>query len=471
VNQRIPDQVREALTPEDLNWWYGDQPRQHNTMAMLMLLDRPPDSEHLRASAFRAVEAVPRLGQRIVDAPFDLALPRWETDPTFDLEFHLRRYSLHAGVTPENELAELFHAIGPIYERPFDQTRPLWELIEIDRPEGRSALFCRLHHSIADGVGANAVLAALTDAEREADFSPPPRDPVPGAWPEPSFGEVMGRALRDRLEDESGRARGFRRMIGDWLREPDRMMELMRGGAQLGSILENTSSAHMRTYGRARRLGGLAVRFEPLLEARKRFGGSTVELLLTGIAGAMGEWHRSAGRGDAETVLTTVPVNLRARDDQGFASDVGNKLTALMLHLPIAERDVMRRFRMIRELVREQSESPAVDAFPLLSHLLAILPRQVHRAAVLASGSSMDLIVTNIPGIPVTRFIAASEITAAYPIAPTVPHCPVSVALYGYRDSLFIGLDADGTAMPDLSDFSRMLERSFEELVDVADGE
>ncbi len=87
---------------------------------------------------------------------------------------------------------------------------------------------------------------------------------------------------------------------------------------------------------------------------------------------------------------------------------------------------------------------------------------------MLASGSAMDLIVTNIPGIPVTRFIAGAEITAAYPIAPTVPHCPVSVALYGYRDQLFIGLDADGTAMPELDTLSGMLKRSFEELVGLA---
>ena len=40
------------------------------------------------------VEAVPRLRQRVVDAPFDLALPRWEDDPTFDLAFHVRRYAL-----------------------------------------------------------------------------------------------------------------------------------------------------------------------------------------------------------------------------------------------------------------------------------------------------------------------------------------------------------------------------------------
>jgi hypothetical protein len=143
-------------------------------------------------------------------------------------------------------------------------------------------------------------------------------------------------------------------------------------------------------------------------------------------------------------------------------------MTAIMLRLPIAERDPRKRFELIHQLVEAQTNNPAVDVFPIFSHVLAALPRRIHRAAALASGSVMDLIVTNIPGIPVPRFVGGSEIIAAYPIAPTVPHCPVSVALYGYRDQLFIGLDADGTAMPELDEFCGMLERAFEELVAIA---
>jgi len=463
--QALDERSREPLTPEDLNWWYSDQPRQRNTMAMLMLLDRPPDPTRLRANAWRAVEIVPRLGQRVVDAPFDLALPRWERDPTFDLEFHLRRYSLPAGIDPGRELDELFHVIGPIYERPFDRARPLWELIEIDRPEGRSALFCRIHHSVADGVGANAVIGALTDATRDDDPAPLPQNEQPGTWPEPSFPGLVGRALRDRASDDLGRAREAGRGLVDFVRHPARLFDFARGGLQLMSAFDNKSPAHMDTYGRARRLGGVSIPFEPLRAARGRLGGRTVELLLAGVAGAMGEWHRKAGRDDAESVLTTVPINLRARDDQGLGTNVGNRLTAIILPLPIAERDPRKRFERIHELVEEQSGHPALDVFPLFSHVLAMLPRRIHRAAVLASGSGMDLIVTNIPGVPVPRYIAGAEITAAYPIAPTTPHCPVSVALYGYRDRLFIGLDADATSMPDLDEFAGMLERSFKELV------
>jgi WS/DGAT/MGAT family acyltransferase len=466
--QTPAEPLREPLTPEDLNWWYSDQPRQRNTMAMLMLLDRPPDLERLRGNAWRAVRSVPRLDQRVVDAPFDLALPRWERDPTFDLDFHLRRYSLHAGVDSENELAELFHAIGPIYERPFDRARPLWELIEIDRPEGRSALFCRLHHSIADGVGANAVLGALTDAERDAEPAPPPPDKQPGTWPEPSFAALVARAIRDRALDDLGRARSMGRALQDLVLHPTGMLDFARGSAELTGAFFNTGRAHLDRYGRARRLGGLAIPLEPLRAVRKRLGGQTVELLMTGVAGAMGEWHRSLGREDAETVLTTVPINLRARDNQGLGTEVGNRLTAHIFYLPIAERDPLKRYALIHQFFEEHAEDPALEVFPLMSHMLAMLPRRIHRAVVLASGSSMDLIVTNIPGVPVTRYIAGAEITAAYPISPTVPHCPVSVALYGYRDQLFIGLDADGTAMPELDDFCGMLKRSFDELLSIA---
>jgi hypothetical protein len=44
----------------------------------------------------------------------------------------------------------------------------------------------------------------------------------------------------------------------------------------------------------------------------------------------------------------------------------------------------------------------------------------------------------------------------------------VSIALYGYRDRLYVGLDTDATSLPDLDDFRGLLERSFEELIEAA---
>jgi diacylglycerol O-acyltransferase len=456
---------REALTPGDLNWWHGDQPRARTTMAMLMLLDQRPDPARLRAAMLHASNVVPRLRQRIIDAPFGLALPRWELDPTFDLSFHLRHYSLRAGVEPGGGLNELFRAIGPIYERPFDETRPLWELIELDLPDDRAGLFFRLHHSIADGVGANAILAACTDATREGDPRPPVADKPPGAWPELDLGGRLVRAFRDRLSDAETRARGIRGLLLDVAGEPRRILD---AGRAVGSIAQDMLRAQgatpLKSYGRARRLGGVAIPFAPLREARAKLDCRTIELLLTGVAGAMGEWHRQAGHADARTLLTAVPVNLRPPEARGLDSQVGNEVNAMLMHLPIAERDPLRRLDLVRGLVAAKRDHPAAQALPAFTSVLSILPRPLHQAVLLALGGRVDLIVTNVPGIPFARFMAGAEIESAYAIAPVMPHCPLSIALYGYRDHLYVGVDADATAVPEVDAVCGMLERSLSEI-------
>jgi hypothetical protein len=167
-------------------------------------------------------------------------------------------------------------------------------------------------------------------------------------------------------------------------------------------------------------------------------------------------------------LMTAVPINLRAPSELGLAAALGNRTTAVMVRLPIAEADPVARFRQIRERVEARKASPSVQMVPTLAHLISGTPRWLYRRVSLQLSGSIDLIVTNVPGIPVPRYVAGAEITAGYPIAPTAPHTPVSIALYGYRGRLFIGLDADGTAMTDLEAFRGMLRESFAELSDLA---
>jgi WS/DGAT/MGAT family acyltransferase len=356
--------------------------------------------------------------------------------------------------------------MGPIYERPFDRTRPLWELIELDLPDDRAGLFFRLHHSIADGVGANAVLAAITDATREGDPRPLASEPPPGAWPDLDLGGRFVQTLRDGMSDAEARARGVGGLLRDVAREPRRVLDAGRAvGATARDLVRPRGATPLGSYGRARRLGGVALPYAPLREARQRLGCRTIELLLTGVAGAMGEWHREAGHDETRTLFTAVPVNVRPPEARGLSSRVGNEVKAMLMHLPIGERDPRRRLAQVRELVAEKRDHPAVEALPAFANVLSVLPRPLHRAASLAFGGIVDLIVTNVPGVPVTRFVAGAEIEAAYPIAPVMPHCPLSIALYGYRDHLYVGVDADATAVPEVGPICALLERSLAEVV------
>ncbi|MGH0030569.1 MAG: wax ester/triacylglycerol synthase domain-containing protein [Myxococcota bacterium] len=460
----------EPLSGEDLAFWYSDQPRQRTTMALLLLLDRRPHSKQLRAAAWRAIRAVPRLRQRVVDAPFDLARPTWQDDPTFDLDFHIRRYALshEDGATEHATLDDLFHTIGPIYERPFDRTRPLWELIELDGPGPGSAVFFRLHHAVADGVGGNAILAALTDDSAESGADGVDVEPSPGSWPDEDLATRLRAALGQRLDE----ARAQQRAVWDaaWtaLREP---ASLARAARIAGAVLEDardTTASPLTGFGRARHLSGIEVPFQALREARDALGGKMIDVLLTAVTGAVGEWHAVHGYGDVAEVRTQVPINLRARADQGLAAGTGNRATGVSVKLPIAEPDPAARFAEIHRRMEERKVHPAVDFMPKLSEMLAVLPRPVYRALTFAGSQSVNLIVTNVPGIMQPRYLAGARITAGYPFAPTAPQCPVSVALYGYDGRLYVGVDADGSVVSDLDEFCGYLDRSFDRVIAAA---
>jgi len=100
------------LSGEDLTFWWANSPMQPTTMAMLLLLDRSPDPARLRHAFDRALAAVPRLRQRVVEAPLDLTLPHWELDPTFDLDYHLRRHAV-TGACDLRRLARAEHHDRP----------------------------------------------------------------------------------------------------------------------------------------------------------------------------------------------------------------------------------------------------------------------------------------------------------------------------------------------------------------------
>jgi diacylglycerol O-acyltransferase len=454
----------QRLSGEDLSFWWLDAPTQPTTMAILMLLDRVPDPGRLRRAFERAVAAVPRLAERVVEAPLELTLPHWQRDPTFDLDYHVRRHGLAKG-----GLAELFAEVSPAYEQPFDRSRPLWEarLYEGVGEGCEAALFFKLHHAVADGIGGNAILASLTDSDRDDDLDAPPA-PVheKGAWPgDPGFVQQVTGALLDRAELEVERVQAVAGALVDTIRHPSNLghaYEILRSVASSFSF-DSHSPMKTRT-GRARRLSGLELPFEEMRELKKALGVSMIDVILAISARAMGRWYASRGIRDVHEIMTLVPIAMRAPEMWGGEGGVGNKASGILVELPIGIEDPLRTVKEVHRRMALKKADPAAAASPQLASMLSVLPRRFFTWMAEATFQNIDFVVTNVPGIRVPRFLAGAELLGAYPFAPTARTSPASIALYGYRDSLFIGLDADVATMPDDDAFRGMLAESFEEL-------
>lgn len=456
----------ERLSGEDLTFWWLDSPMQPTTMAMLMILDRAPDPEWVRLAFERAVDAVPRLAQRVADAPLDITLPHWERDPTFDLDFHVRRHVL-AGAA---DLNELFREITPVYEAAFDRSRPLWEARIYDGlgDEKRSALFFKLHHAVADGVGGNAIFAAMTDWQRTPDVSSCPisHRPEKHGWGEAvGLGRQILEAVEDRIVLDIDRIRAAASTVRDAVEHPERIKRLVDAvGSMIATATFDSQSPLKSGAGRARRMTGMALPFDEVRAVKRALGGTMIDVILTVMARAIGQWHVQHRLELVEELMTLVPVNLRKPEEWTEQAHVGNVTTGILVPLPIRLRSAMSTYREIQKRMAEKKADPASNAAPVLSELMSLLPRRLFTWFAEATFGGVDFIVTNVPGILVTRYMAGAEIVAAYPFAPVAMRSPVSVALYGYRESLYIGINSDEMLMPDATAFQAEIVAAFNDL-------
>jgi hypothetical protein len=221
-------------------------------------------------------------------------------------------------------------------------------------------------------------------------------------------------------------------------------------------------------FGRARRLLGVDLPFEEVRRIRHALDGSMIDVILSIMARAIGRWHREHGLDRVRDLMTLVPVNLRRPDEWTERAAVGNVATGLLVPLPIDLHNPLATFWEVRRRVQAAKADPAAGATPLLADMLSVLGRRLVSWMGEITFGAVDFIVTNVPGILAARWLAGAEIVAAYPFAPVALRSPASIALYGYRDRLFIGIDADAAVMPDVAAFRGFIVEAFEELATVS---
>ena len=154
---------------EAVMWAVEKDPSLRSDFCNITILDRVPSERRLRETVERALISIPRLGERVVSPPLRIAAPEWRADPTFDVEYHVRRVAIPG----PGSMRELLDVAAAATAPPLDRSRPLWEFTLVEGLEGdRAALLQRLHHTITDGVGGMRLSLSLVDLERE----PKPED-------------------------------------------------------------------------------------------------------------------------------------------------------------------------------------------------------------------------------------------------------------------------------------------------------
>ena len=401
--------------------------------------------------------AIPRLRMRVRDVLLPVGGAAWATDKDFDVRRHVRLVPL-----PEGDFtAEVTRLAGELMERPLERGIPPWEMYVLmpgDRAAGAGqgdlagapfAVLVKLHHALADGMRAVSICAGILDQIADVRVAGvrrvrpvAPRSWLPGPW-------QMADLARDRLE-ELGRAFGIGASVV-WASRLD-----PRGTPALTAGSSGT-----------RRVATAVLDLEDVQLIRRESGGTANDVLLATVAGALRRWMLERGEElPVSEPRALVPVSRRIPTRP---AGTGNKLSAYLLGLPVAEPDPLARLDAVRRaMARNKSEGPSRGA-GAVAVLVDQLPALAHRLGAPLAGSAarmlFDILVTSVPLPRTALSLGGCPLREVYPMAPLARGQSLAVALSTYGGRVHVGLVADGKAVPDLERLARCMNEELDGLL------
>lgn len=430
---------------EALMWNLEKDPHLSASIANVTILDQAPDRDRLRARLGRAAATIPRLHQRVVPALGRMAPPEWRADPSFDLDYHLRWVALPA----PGSMRQLLDLAATVVNDPFDRTRALWEFVVVEGLEGgRAAMVQKLHHAIADGIGAIRISEQFIDVARDATEPMAPGLPYVEPVDEGLLSTTVD-TLTHNLRRGLGVVRRAADGAADLVRHPSRVAGL---GADLADLAGSatrqllvTDPAHSPLWTERslrRRIEVLQVPFDDAKAAAKALGGTLNDLFVCAAVGGAGAVHRAAGFPVADLRIS-MPISTRTDSSAG-----GNAFTPTRILVPAAEPDPVVRFAQVRDRlsgIRRERALSVVDGFAGFANLL---PTSALVRLARQQVETVDFAVSNVRGAPFPLYIAGARMEANYPIGPT-GGTAWNLTLMSYDGTLDLGLNVDAGAVGD----------------------
>ncbi len=445
-----------------LMWTIEKDPLLRSTITAVAILDQSPDRTKLTDALERTTRLVPRLRQRVMANPFSIAPPRWEVDPNFNLDYHLR----WTRVSGSGTLRDLLDLAQPVAMQGFDRARPLWEFVVVDGlHDGRAAIVLKMHHAITDGVGAVKIAMHLFELERDgADKGPMPD------LPEAHVMTQRERVL-DALAHEQRRLRGqAKRSLGTVTGAATSLVSdatgavtrLGEAASSIGRMLAPATeplSPIMRGRSLSAHFDTISVPLAELKSAAKKADGRLNDAFVAAVAGGLARYHEVHGQ-PVDALRMSMPINIRNEETNDLA---GNQFAPARFAVPLGYDDPVERMRVVRDLVLAQRAEPALALTEPLAGVLYRLGTSVATGIFGSMLRGVDFVTSNVPGVPIPVYFAGAALESQFAFGP-LSGSAANITLLSYLDDVHVAVNTDPAAVPDPDVFNACLLEGFDEI-------
>ena len=472
----MPDELRYENRMSDadaLMWTIEKDPMLRSTITAIALLDRAPDHDRLREVLLRGARLIPRLTQRVRAHSYSVAPPRWEDDPNFDIDYHLR----FIRAPDPGDLRTVLDIAQPIGMESFDRARPLWEATVVEGlVDDGAALIMKVHHTITDGVGSVKLALVLFDLERapgaDAEMPEPPASPVlgeAGRWIDALTHEqrrLLGILTRSTAELPAAAVGAAGRAVTDPLGTAAQVVDVASSLVRLMAPATEPLSPLMTGRSLSAHFDSLSVPMEPAKRAAKVAGATLNDAFIAATAIGFARYHDEMGT-PTERLRLTMPISVRQADTEDL---VGNQFVPARFPIPVRSDDPIGLMEELHDLLLDERREPSLAFVDPLAAILRRLPTSISTGVFGAMLKGVDLVITNVPGAPVPLYAAGARVDRLLALAP-LTGAAANVALFSYLDDLHIGINMDPAAVTEPDRLMAALRAGWDDVLALAPAE
>lgn len=409
-----------------------------------------------------------RFRQRVVE---DTMGANWVDDDNFDIAHHIVVHRL-VKRRGQSERAALQALVGELSTTPLNPARPLWQFHFIENYEGGSALVARVHHCIADGIALISVMLSITDGGMD-----PPQKKRKSE--EEGDNDWLTDAIVKPFTDLTVKAIG---MYGSGVAKSMEMLanpyqplfgslDMAKSGYQVVSdvaamaLMPDDSPTRLKgkPVGTKHVAWGEPINLDDVKAVGKALNCSVNDVLLSCVAGAIGEYLRDQGEDPAgKEIRAMVPVNLRPLEK---AYQLGNRFGLVPLVLPIGIVNPIERVYAVRARMTELKGSyQPLLAFAVLA-VAGLLIKPAQDALLNMFAKKATAVMTNVPGPGKPLKFCGSTLRQTMFWVPQSGNIGVGVSILSYGGGVQFGLITDEKLCPKPQEIIDRFEPEFEKLL------
>ncbi len=469
------------LSDQDASFLYTETASGPMQTAGIMIIDGEVPFDEIYAHYAARVHLVPRLRQRLVFVPMNLAHPKWVDDPDFNVANHVVHHPIPEGTSLEDAM----DLICDLNEGLMDRSIPLWKFHVVTGVPGTTLVLQQAHHAMVDGASAVQMSTVLFDYDAEADPPEPPGEwrppPVPGAM------ELMTEAMQENAE--AAMSANPLAMTGDNMAQ--HMQKAMDAMGRFVTEPAVTAPWNASVLGPKRRLQVSSHAFTEFREIRRALGGTINDVVLTAVTeGAARYLEAHEEYTDNQRFRVMCPVNVRT---EGEGGDMGNRVSAIFPMFPAFSMSLPERHERVCEETESVKNSGAAQAMTALQENSVSIPPMT-LAPLLLVGTPFDptrfaaanpppvppklgarppsfginFVLTNVPGVQVPQYIAGRPIRSQAAIMMMGGNLGLGIAVGSFNQQMIFNLTADPRLLPDLDVLNQHICDAFHELLEIA---